>query len=288
MKTRRSDRKKSLYLRIALTVMFLFVGSVIPLGSAIEGRELRFRQIIDQPVTNPDGKKIAEIEDLIIRRHGKVKKAILSIGGLLGIGDKEVSVRFGALQIKEDGKIVCDATQQQIEKQPAFDYIKQDMDRGYYYHPYMLETPRRSPAQRHAPYSRGSGRNRYHYPQRAPYPPYYYPPGIPPRGYYPWEAFSGEYHPWEWAHFPRRMLGSFIVGRVVINKQGEEVADLEDLIIDQNDNVAKIILSIGGFLGMSDKLVAVPFKPLGFTDFGITYDITGEELEDLPAVEYEK
>jgi sporulation protein YlmC with PRC-barrel domain len=285
MKTRRSDRKKSLYLRIALVVMFLFVGSAIPLGSEIEARELRFKLIIDQTATNPDGKAIAEIEDLIIRRHGKVKKAILSIGGFMGIGGKEVSVRFGALQINDGGKIVCDATQQQLEKQPSFDYIKQNMQQSYYYHPYMLETPRRSPGQRHAPYSRGSGRNRYHDPHRTPYAPYYYPPGIPPRGYYPWEAFSREYHPWEWAHFPRRMLGSFIVGRVVINKQGEEVADVEDLIIDENDNVAKIILSIGGFLGMSDKLVAVPFKPLGFTDYGITYDITREELEDLPAVQ---
>jgi hypothetical protein len=110
--------------------------------------------------------------------------------------------------------------------------------------------------------------------------PYYYPPGMPPRGYY-----YDDYHPWEWAYFPRRMLGSFIIGRTVINKHGEEVAVIEDLIIDQNHNVEKIILAVDGFLDIGDKLVAVPFKPLGFTDFGVTYHITGEELEDLPAVQ---
>ncbi len=90
------------------------------------------------------------------------------------------------------------------------------------------------------------------------------------------------YNPWDWAFYPARMLVSVILGQAVIDKQGEEVATVEDLIISTAGKVDQLILSYGSFLYYGDKRVAVPYRPIGFTNRGITYDITRREIENLP------
>ncbi len=47
----------------------------------------------------------------------------------------------------------------------------------------------------------------------------------------------------------------------VINKSGEDLGNIEDLMIDlENDRIAYAVLSFGGFLGMGNKLFAVPWR----------------------------
>ena len=87
--------------------------------------------------------------------------------------------------------------------------------------------------------------------------------------------------PWSWAYYPARMLASVLLGQAVVNKQGEVVATVEDLTI-RAGKVDQLILSYGGFLDYGDRLVAVPYRSIGFTNQGITYDITRRELENLP------
>ncbi len=59
-------------------------------------------------------------------------------------------------------------------------------------------------------------------------------------------------------------------------------------MIGKEGKVEQIILDVGGFLGIDEKLVAVPFRPLKVTDLGIVYHITKEQLERSPAFAYEK
>jgi sporulation protein YlmC with PRC-barrel domain len=92
----------------------------------------------------------------------------------------------------------------------------------------------------------------------------------------------GYYYSGNWAYYPAQMLASVVLGQTVINKQGEQVATVEDLIISTTGKVKQLILSYGGFLYIGDNLVAVPYRPIGFTSGGITYDITSRELKKLP------
>jgi hypothetical protein len=46
------------------------------------------------------GERIGDVTDLIMGSDGKISTALLSCGGFLGIGEKQVAVSFGALQIK--------------------------------------------------------------------------------------------------------------------------------------------------------------------------------------------
>jgi sporulation protein YlmC with PRC-barrel domain len=52
-----------------------------------------------------------------------------------------------------------------------------------------------------------------------------------------------------------------VLGADVVNAAGEDVPDIEDVVLDQNGGY-HAILSVGGFLGIGEKKVAVPLDQL--------------------------
>ena len=49
----------------------------------------------------------------------------------------------------------------------------------------------------------------------------------------------------------------------VINEAGDNIGKIEELMIDlDNRRVAYAVLSFGGFMGMGDKLFAIPWQAL--------------------------
>lgn len=62
---------------------------------------------------------------------------------------------------------------------------------------------------------------------------------------------------------PSVLSASSISGDKVENMQGENLGDIKDLMIDLGSGkVAYAVLDFGGFLGIGNKLFAVPFKAL--------------------------
>ena len=60
---------------------------------------------------------------------------------------------------------------------------------------------------------------------------------------------------------PDFLSASTIKGDKVVNRAGEDLGKIEELMIDlQDGRVAYAVLSFGGFLGMGDKLFAIPWK----------------------------
>jgi sporulation protein YlmC with PRC-barrel domain len=57
---------------------------------------------------------------------------------------------------------------------------------------------------------------------------------------------------------------SELVGRNVLNRKGDPIAEIDDLIIDPQGCIESVILAVGGFLGIDEKLVAVDFSDLQF------------------------
>jgi hypothetical protein len=55
---------------------------------------------------------------------------------------------------------------------------------------------------------------------------------------------------------------SKLIGSSVYNDQNEKIGSLDDLILKDGDRIAMGIVSVGGFLGMGNKLVAVPYDQL--------------------------
>lgn len=53
-----------------------------------------------------------------------------------------------------------------------------------------------------------------------------------------------------------------LIGANVKNKDGQVIGDIEDLIIDNDDRVAGVIMGVGGFLGIGEKKIAVKTSAL--------------------------
>jgi len=58
---------------------------------------------------------------------------------------------------------------------------------------------------------------------------------------------------------------SKIIGSTVVNDANEKVGDVDDLLVQPSDKVLFAVLSVGGFLGLGERLVVVPFNSLQIT-----------------------
>ena len=89
----------------------------------------------------------------------------------------------------------------------------------------------------------------------------------------------------------RDMLrASKLIGQAVRNGKGEEIGTVDDLVLNQGDRILFAVISVGGFLGVGDRLVAVPFEELKFgskdVEGVIAYGMSKETLAAMPAFTY--
>ena len=81
---------------------------------------------------------------------------------------------------------------------------------------------------------------------------------------------------------PRVMAADTLEGDTVCNEAGEKLGELAHIMIDvPTGRVAYGVLSVGGFLGIGDKLFAIPWKALRIDteNHGFRLDISKERLE---------
>jgi hypothetical protein len=78
-----------------------------------------------------------------------------------------------------------------------------------------------------------------------------------------------------------------IVGSSVVNQHDDKIGTVDDLIVEPSEKVPFAILSVGGFLGIGDHLVAVPFSSLKISQDKIELPgATKDELKALPEFKY--
>ena len=82
---------------------------------------------------------------------------------------------------------------------------------------------------------------------------------------------------------------SKIIGATIINDANEKIGSVDDFIVSRSDRVPYAIVSVGGFLGIGDKLVAVPMGSLQLSmDKTVLPGATKDMLKALPAFKYVK
>jgi sporulation protein YlmC with PRC-barrel domain len=243
-------------------LVLLFAGWPAALMAEDKGTTRLATAMLDQDVYDDKNNLIGEVEDIVIKRSGKAKKLLVEFGGFFNIGDKLVAVPFSRFSLK-NGNIVLEMTEAELEKRPEFNYYQQGLQPYYY---------RRA---------RPAARPDYYYDQRSrgyyPYPPrgsYGYGDGYPFGPYPPLD-------PGDRAYTPSRFLASSVIQREIINDQGKPVGRVRDLVINTADNtVEKIVLFSEDILDEALH-VALAYQPLGFTDYGVVYDIQPDELKDF-------
>lgn len=64
---------------------------------------------------------------------------------------------------------------------------------------------------------------------------------------------------------------SKLVGLSVYNDSNESLGSINDLLTDKNGDIKAVVLGVGGFLGVGEHLVAVPFDKVKFVNEPIAY-----------------
>jgi sporulation protein YlmC with PRC-barrel domain len=83
--------------------------------------------LIDQPVRNAKGEKIAEVKDIIIGKDGTAKLVVVSDGGVLGIGSKVAAFDYGqAVTQGSEGRTTVNLSQNMIDRAADFSYDQKD------------------------------------------------------------------------------------------------------------------------------------------------------------------
>jgi sporulation protein YlmC with PRC-barrel domain len=87
-----------------------------------------------------------------------------------------------------------------------------------------------------------------------------------------------------------RVRASNLVGATVEDHQGNNIGEIEDLLLERNNIVA--VVSVGGFLGLGEKRVAVPYDKLQISRDGdkvkVGYAATKEQLQSAHEFRYDE
>lgn len=63
---------------------------------------------------------------------------------------------------------------------------------------------------------------------------------------------------------PNQIMASKLIGTKVVSANNESIGDINDVIVDRNGQAVAAVVGVGGFLGIGEKDVAIPFNSLEF------------------------
>jgi sporulation protein YlmC with PRC-barrel domain len=77
------------------------------------------------------------------------------------------------------------------------------------------------------------------------------------------------------------------VGQPIVNASGEKIGDINDVLFDRTGKITTVVIGVGGFLGLGEKRVALPFEAITYSEADgkrqIMVPLTKEALQAAPA-----
>jgi sporulation protein YlmC with PRC-barrel domain len=103
------------------------------LAEWLTDKDARVSELIGRRVMNPSGTDLGEVEDLLATPGREQRPVVvLSIGGVLDIGDKWHAASLDQLRIASDNeRLVLDKTEAELEAAPNFDYVPMMGERSH-------------------------------------------------------------------------------------------------------------------------------------------------------------
>lgn len=86
------------------------------------------------------------------------------------------------------------------------------------------------------------------------------------------------------------MLASTLIGTQVNNGANESLGDINDVLLDADGRLKAVVVGVGGFLGIAERDVAVPWDAFGVSraedqNLMLRLDVSREQLETAPEFE---
>jgi sporulation protein YlmC with PRC-barrel domain len=243
----------------------------------LKGADLRASQIVGTRVRNAQGDTLGEIEELVIpSRDQDDMLVILSVGGLLDVGDKLVALPYDDLRVSVDGDtFYFDRTEEQLKAAPAFTYDAQGETQ---------RTVQREPAAR-ATTDKPGTTTTTRAPSEEPRVAATAPSARPTAA----KSINVALDVFDYR-------ASDLIGATVLDDRGESVGKVDDLIVSTEDDKLHAVIAIGGFAGFGAKRMSLPLDDLQITSDDdhpqVRIAMTGEQLQALvesrPEFHYER
>lgn len=205
---------------------------------------------------------IGEINEIVLTRDGTVQSVIVGVGGLIGVGERNVAVDMSQIRfVSEEGDsddffLVINATAAGVEEAP--EYVNERENAA-------LETNAESEAASDAPMETAADR------------PMLTPPAVEREGY---QTATVE-----------ELTTEDLTGARVYGPGDEDVGEIGELLLTDDGQLDRAVIDVGGFLGIGERHVAVTFDELQIVrsddggDVRVYIDSSQEALEQQP--EYE-
>jgi len=75
-------------------------------------------------------------------------------------------------------------------------------------------------------------------------------------------------------------------GKAVYNENDEKIGDVKDIVLSSDGKATHVLLGVGGFVGVGEHLVAIPFNEINTTGDKLTIrGYTKDQLKKMPAYE---
>lgn len=90
---------------------------------------------------------------------------------------------------------------------------------------------------------------------------------------------------------PEVMGADTLIGNDVYNRQGEDLGEIKEIMLDmRSGKVNYAVLSFGGFLGIADKLFAVPWSALTLDTVNKRFvlDVPKNRLKNAPGFDQDQ
>ncbi|WP_281969140.1 PRC-barrel domain-containing protein [Roseovarius nanhaiticus] len=215
---------------------------------------------------------IGEINDLIVTQDGSVSAVILGIGGFLGIGERDIAISMDEITVvRDDGEasdrfFVVSASREALEAAPAFERDDEMAEDG------AVQTGQSEAAD--AEQSNAAAKDTM---ETADQREMLTKPAVERDGYIEADA---------------EMIGQLttedLEGAYVYGADDETVGEIDALVLGDGGAVDRVVINVGGFLGIGEKPVAVTFDELQVlrtedgSDVRIYIDSTQDALEAQP------
>jgi sporulation protein YlmC with PRC-barrel domain len=217
------------------------------------------RKLLGRSIKNMQNDTIGDIKSIHLDPGGKVDAVVASVGGFLGVGDREVLLDWRDLKIEDNGNVVrVDMTKDELKSKPAYSY-KDQSTRGTVFtdsgvwndNGNATRADRRNDtASANTPTNTTTTRS------------------------------TGDFN------VAGQMSAESLVGKTVKNAANESVGKINDFYLDASGAVKLVVVSVGGFLGVGSKDVGVPWTDLKFGRDGNNITVltnwTKDSLKAMP------
>jgi sporulation protein YlmC with PRC-barrel domain len=220
--------------------------------TTMSSSEVRSDKLLGHAVINAQNEKVGVIDSVILGPQGHVDKVVIGVGGFLGMGDRDVAVNWRDLQVLDNGnKIVVNASGDQLKAMPEFKYDEQHR-RGSTF------------SMNDAGHASTTADTRAAADDRARH------------------ANAGD---------PTNSGGidaHKLIGRSIVNPDNVTVGTFDSVILDNGGKVDRVVVGVGGFLGVGKKDVAVSWHDLKVMNNGekVVMNTTKDQLKAMPAFTY--